>query len=107
MALGILAIISIIIIIASIVCLLAVALKQGKAVENNTIFTLVAVVVVVIGVIVFTSNPSNYVMQKCVAGLWVVLAVAARFIKGKDNFSLARVLLSVSIIGVVAQYLLF
>ena len=107
MALGILGIISIIIIIAALGSLLAVSLKQGKIVENNRVFTLIAIIVVVISAVVFTSYPSNYILAKCLAGLWVILAIVARLVKGMDKFKIARVLLSISIIGAAAQYLLF
>ena len=81
--------------------------KGGKG-NNNTIFLLNLALVVIIGLINYSSQPSNYVLQKVISIAWIVLGALAFFLKskGKESVGTSKILLTIALIGGIIQMIL-
>ena len=82
--------------------------KGGNKGTNNTIFLLNLALVVIIGLINYSSQPSNYVLQKVISIAWIVLGALAFFLKskGKESVGTSKILLTIALIGGIIQMIL-
>lgn len=106
MALGILAIIYIVLIITTLV--IQVLLYKGKNESKNSIFIVNILFVFLLSFIVFSSLPTNYIWQRILAIVWPAISILAIVVKIKaKQFILAsKVMISVSIFGCLIQLFL-
>ena len=81
--------------------------KAGNK-ETTTIFLLNLALIVIIGFINYSAQPSNYVLQKAISIGWIVLGALAFFLKTKGEGSLltSKILLTIALIGGVIQMIL-
>ncbi len=73
--------------------------------NNNLIFILNMLLVIIISAMLFSSQPSNYVMQKVISAAWGVIALLAFFLKSKGESSLgtSKLMLTIALVGAVVQ----
>ena len=81
--------------------------KGGKG-TNNTIFLLNLALVVIIGLLNYSSQPSNYVLQKVISLTWIVIGAMAFFLKskGKESLATSKILLTIALVGAIIQMIL-
>ncbi len=108
MALGILAIIFIAIIITAVILQFLLYKGGNKSKNNNIVFIGNMLLGVLVSIMLFTSLPSNYISQKVIAAAWGVIAVLAILVRSKPQQSgtVSKLMLTVSIIGGLAQLLI-
>ena len=98
MALGILAIIYVVIIIFTIAIQFLLYKNNGKSM--NSIFIMNVALGIILAVIAYTSLPTNYTGQRILSITLGVLAILAVFVKLKNtNLLTSKIILSVSVIG--------
>lgn len=103
MALGILSIIyGIIILTALIVQVLLYKVKNNR---QSTIIIINGIVVFVIFFFIYTSLPTNFILEKIISFIWPIMALVGFFMGLKFNKykRIRQVLLSISIIGSLVQ----
>lgn len=107
MALGILSIIFISLIVVAVV-LQILLYKGGKNSSNNIAFLLNIALVILLSFLIFSSLPSNFTMQKIISISWSALALLSLLLrsKGKDLLSTSKIILTIAIIGSLAQLLI-
>lgn len=104
MALGTLGIIFVVLIVLAI--LLQVLLYKSS---SKIVFLLNVLLSLLLSALAFTALPSNYTGERVVAIFWAVLAIIALIVnlKVKESSSTGKLLLTVSILGGLAQLMLF
>ena len=100
MALGILSIIFYILIIAAIILQVMLYKKQSEKIETFIYWGNV-LLALIMSALVYSSLPSNFIVQKVIAGVWGLLAIVGIFIKqrGQSHRLSSKLLLSVSVLG--------
>ncbi|MCZ2260501.1 hypothetical protein [Sporosarcina sp. G11-34] len=106
MALGFLQVLIIILIIAAVIS--QKLLYKPKNASGNSIFIINMLFGILLSYIAFTAIPTNYTGKRVLAIGWGVVAVLAVILKltNQKLITLSRVLLSIAIIGSLAQILL-
>ncbi len=108
MALGILAIIYIVIIIA-IISSQILLYKTNTKLENEGIYFMLNIILIfILSYIVYTSLPTNYAIQKILSLVWSGLAALAFMIKINTNKTLmiAKIMLTIGIAGNLVQLII-
>lgn len=104
MALGILAVIATFAILLSVVLIIVLLYKDGHLAQNNSVFILIQVYLVLLAGMQVTAVPSNDLMGKALGYGIFIVTLLALYIK-KKNFFAARMMLALML--VLAPFLLF
>lgn len=93
------------VLISAAVLLQFLLYKGGRKISNNTIFLLNVALIAVLAFINFSSQPSNFVIQKIISIAWIVLAGLAFVLKskGKESLDTSKKLLTIALIGAIIQ----
>lgn len=106
MALGVLNIMYIILVIVAVIVQILLYMKKDKL--NEIIFIINILLVFVASVLAYTGLPSNFVLQRVVAGAWAVIAILAAVLRFKDKkFDfISKIMISIAMAGSILQLML-
>ena len=101
MALAILSIIYRVIIILVLVTQVLLYRSKDNSKNNNLIFGINLLMGLILAFLVYTSLPSNFIVQKALAIIFAIIAVLAVIVKQKSRQALitSKVMLTISVIG--------
>lgn len=101
MALAILSIIYRFIIILVLVTQVLLYRSKDNSKNNNLIFGINLLMGLILAFLVYTSLPSNFIVQKALAIIFAIIAVLAVIVKQKSRQALitSKVMLTISVIG--------
>ena len=85
-------------IIVNITTVLLLFIKDGKFSRNSMFIYFMSIYTLNLGIIQYTSVPSNYIFGKLLGVLFIILSIMSMILK-KKKFLLSRILLSIALIA--------
>lgn len=87
--------------LTSIFAIISLFYNDGKLVKNKFILTLLTLHILLLGFIGFTALPSNYIFQRSISIIFILVGLIGCFLNfsKKDSTLISRILILLSIIG--------